>query len=634
MVHWFEQQIVKSRTKRDFRAEVPKQDFKLKDPYYKQQWYLHGGGHGNFDMNVIPAWQKGYTGKNIVVTILDDGIERTHPDLIKNYGREGKGSIFVWASGNGGSAQDSCNCDGYANSIYTLSISSTSEHGTKPWYLEECSSTLATTYSSGAYNEKQIVTVDLHDRCTVSHTGTSASAPLAAGIVALILEANPNLTWRDVQYITLMTSRPEPMVDGQWVTNAQGRKVSLRYGYGLMDASRMVDLALVWRNVPEKRICLVASHDSNQNLSGDRHTTSVITDGCMGEQTEVRFLEHVQCRVTLHYAPRGAIAIHLTSPQGTRSTILPHRPNDMSSQGFNDWPLLSVHFWGEDPRGEWTLEIEHGASGYTRQLNGGVLVSWSLVLHGTKENPVAMHLRNQTQSPTTAAPVQTSASTVNKSTTTSALKPTIPLEQCDQECEGACTGTGPSHCQACKHFTNLTDGTCVAACPNGTYVHEKTCKECDAACRTCSGPTLMECLTCYEGVKFHPKHGTCYEECLPGTYSDIAHCLPCHKDCKECSGPGKADCTACKGEEDKLVHGSCYSGRSWFSRMQGSLQGVVLGMVLLCSLLLMVIGMVVLLLAHRQRKLCWSYKYDKLPCHDGDEEDAQVSLTYDDTYKT
>ena len=36
--------------------------------------------------------------------------------------------------------------------------------------------------------------------------------------------ASPELTWRDVQYITLMTSRPEPMVDGQWVTNALGRK--------------------------------------------------------------------------------------------------------------------------------------------------------------------------------------------------------------------------------------------------------------------------------------------------------------------------------------------------------------------------------------------------------------------------
>jgi hypothetical protein len=105
-------------------------------------------------------------------------------------GRNRKGSIFVWASGNGGSSHDSCNCDGYTNSIYTLSISSVSENNQEPWYLEECSSTLATTYSSGdTYKEKQIVTTDLHNGCTQSHTGTSASAPLAAGICALALEA-------------------------------------------------------------------------------------------------------------------------------------------------------------------------------------------------------------------------------------------------------------------------------------------------------------------------------------------------------------------------------------------------------------------------------------------------------------
>lgn len=64
-----------------------------------------------------------------------------------------------------------------------------------------CSSTLATTYSSGNTNEKQVITTDLHHSCTSSHTGTSASAPLAAGIAALVLEANPNLTWRDLQHI-------------------------------------------------------------------------------------------------------------------------------------------------------------------------------------------------------------------------------------------------------------------------------------------------------------------------------------------------------------------------------------------------------------------------------------------------
>ena len=61
-------------------------------------------------------------------------------------GRDGKGSIFVWASGNGGRYKDNCNCDGYATSIYTITVSSTSESGQIPWYSEACSSTLATTY--------------------------------------------------------------------------------------------------------------------------------------------------------------------------------------------------------------------------------------------------------------------------------------------------------------------------------------------------------------------------------------------------------------------------------------------------------------------------------------------------------
>ena len=104
-------------------------------------------------------------------------------------GRQGKGVIYVWASGNGGQKGDNCNCDGYTSSIYTVSIGSASEQGEFPWYGEKCASTLAVAFSSGAYSDQKIATTDNNNTCTVSHTGTSAAAPLAAGIVALALEA-------------------------------------------------------------------------------------------------------------------------------------------------------------------------------------------------------------------------------------------------------------------------------------------------------------------------------------------------------------------------------------------------------------------------------------------------------------
>ena len=106
-----------------------------------------------------------------------------------SYGRNSLGSIYVWAAGNGGRKGDSCNCDGYAVSPLTISIGSASEHDQRPWYLEQCTSTLASTYSSGSNFDKQIVSTDLHGKCTDRHSGTSASAPLAAGMLALALEA-------------------------------------------------------------------------------------------------------------------------------------------------------------------------------------------------------------------------------------------------------------------------------------------------------------------------------------------------------------------------------------------------------------------------------------------------------------
>ncbi|CAG4935426.1 unnamed protein product [Colias eurytheme] len=465
-------------------------DYRLmfNDPKWPYMWYLNRGG--GLDMNVMPAWREGITGRGVVVTILDDGLETDHPDLIANYdpmasydvnshdsdpqprydmidsnrhgtrcagevaatannslcavgvayqasvggvrmldgdvtdavearslslnpqhvdiysaswgpdddgktvdgpgelatrafiegvtkGRNGKGSIFVWASGNGGREHDNCNCDGYTNSIWTLSISSATERGEVPWYSEMCSSTLAATYSSGAINEKQVVTTDLHHSCTTGHTGTSASAPLAAGICALALQANRELTWRDMQHIVVRTARPERLsLNGDWRTNGVGRNVSHSFGYGLLDAAGMVRLARSWRTVPPQRRCELAAPRPQRAVPARSSITLQLDVGaCPG----VNYLEHVQARVSLSAARRGELRIALTSPAGTRVTLLAPRPHDSSRAGFNSWPFMSVHMWGESPLGVWQLEVENGG----RYMGRATLQDWSLILYGT-----------------------------------------------------------------------------------------------------------------------------------------------------------------------------------------------------------------------------------------------------------
>ncbi|KAI6227353.1 Proprotein convertase subtilisin/kexin type 6 [Aphelenchoides fujianensis] len=464
------------------------------DPYWKDMWYLHrsDASPSSIDHNVKEAWELGYTGRGVVVTILDDGLEVTHPDIAPNFdpeasydvndgdldptpryeytdenrhgtrcagevaaiynnslcivgiafnakiggirmldgevtdaveatslsynnqhidiysaswgpdddgrtvdgpailtrqafeagirhGRGGLGSIFIWASGNGGKDGDSCNVDGYTNSIYTLSISSATENGNIPWYSEACSSTLGTAYSSGATGEKMIATTDLHHSCTKTHTGTSASAPLVAGIAALTLEANPRLTWRDLQHIVVRTSNPTGLKAGDWKVNGVGRNVSHSFGYGLLDAGAMVKLARVWRTVPSQRACRASYPAPYKTIpNANRLHLQMFTTACAGDtNNEVKYLEHVQAIITLNAMKRGDVQVYLTSPSGTRSTLLAKRVRDTSRTGFRDWAFMSTHSWGEPATGTWTLEVDNDG------WDDAELLKWDLVLYGT-----------------------------------------------------------------------------------------------------------------------------------------------------------------------------------------------------------------------------------------------------------
>lgn len=226
--------------------------------------------------------------------------------------------------------------------------------------------------------------------CTVEHTGTSASAPLAAGICALALEANPSLTWRDMQYLVVLTSRSTPLEkETGWITNGVNRKVSHKFGYGLMDAGALVNLAEKWTTVPPQHICKSQELIEDQKIdSTSRYTLrlNMEVNACRGTLNEVRFLEHVQCKISLRFFPRGNLRILLTSPMGTTSTLLFERPRDVVSSNFDDWPFLSVHFWGEKAEGTWTLQIVNAGNRHVNQP--GIIKKWQLIFYGTNVNPI------------------------------------------------------------------------------------------------------------------------------------------------------------------------------------------------------------------------------------------------------
>ena len=306
-----------------------------------------------------------------------------------NEGRRGLGNIYVWASGDGGE-DDDCNCDGYAASMWTISINSAINTGENAHYDESCSSTLASTFSNGAKDPNTgVATTDLYGKCTKTHSGTSAAAPEAAGVFALALEANENLTWRDMQHLTVLTSKRNSLFDSKnrfyWTMNGVGLEFNHLFGFGVLDAGAMVALAKQWQTVPARYHCDAGATLEQRRIPHNKSLFLTIeTDSCAGTDTEVNYLEHVQAVITLNATRRGAVQLFLRSPMGTRSMILSERINDDDSQdGFTKWPFMTTHTWAENPRGKWTLEAEFVKG----EKQEGFIKEWSLLLHGTRDAP-------------------------------------------------------------------------------------------------------------------------------------------------------------------------------------------------------------------------------------------------------
>lgn len=305
-------------------------------------------------------------------------------------GRRGFGSIFVVASGNGGQHKDNCNYDGYANSIYTVTIGAVDEMGYMPFYAEECASMLAVTFSGGDKLMRSIATTDWDLQrgtgCTEGHTGTSAAAPLAAGMIALMLQVRPCLTWRDVQHIIVFTATKYEDRHARWDPNQAGLSHSHQHGFGLLNAWRLVNAAKVWETVPYLASYVSPVLKERRAIPLEPKQLEVtwnVTEADLA-LSGMRTLEHVAVTVTITHPWRGNLEIRLLCPSGMESLIGTARSMDSDPNGFVDWTFSTVRCWGEEAKGTYRLVVRDIG---VETLKVGVLKWWQLTLYGSSWTP-------------------------------------------------------------------------------------------------------------------------------------------------------------------------------------------------------------------------------------------------------
>lgn len=275
------------------------------------------------------------------------------------FGRGGLGSIYVWSAGNSHESNDwDANFMAPNNSPYGISVGSISNFGTKSGYSQEGVNLLVSAPSNGG--TLGIVTTARSGEggeYTFDFGGTSSAAPLVSGVIALMLEANPLLGYRDVQEILARTAVKVDPSDPGWFNNGIGLSYNRKFGFGMINATAAVNMARTWVNRPQEQI-ISAFRTVNQDIP-DFNDAGVTSSVFVPQNFTVN---RVAVTVDVDYLQRGDIEITLTSPSGVKSLLTrpffdPDPDTAIHTLPFQRWTYTSAVHLGEQGHGEWKVTV-------------------------------------------------------------------------------------------------------------------------------------------------------------------------------------------------------------------------------------------------------------------------------------
>ncbi len=311
------------------------------------------------------------------------------------YMKDGKevarGTVYVWAAGNDSvPGYDAANLDPYVNHYTGITVSAVGYSGFAPFYSETGVNVWVAAPSGGDPGSPGLTATVPGNRYSRAFSGTSASAAVVSGVVALVRAANEDLTWRDVKLILAATasepSRTFTRGALQYGSTTDRYSFNDNLGFGVVDAGAAVALAKTWTNLPAFRDIEVESATLDAAIAppSENDRKGPVTEVALTLDPYVGFVEFMEIDITLEHPSIRDLEIELVSPSGDvsrLSTRLQARHSRVAI-GFPsaiDGPYRfgSSKHLGENAAGVWKLRISDWLLAHT-----GTLKSWKLKAYG------------------------------------------------------------------------------------------------------------------------------------------------------------------------------------------------------------------------------------------------------------